>query len=81
MPELTLDELNALLTWMIDAMAFLPFSEEAKPAVDKLIAYQQKLKEQEENKKNASTLEAWAEGMWGRAMWSDKNIAEFGELL
>lgn len=76
MPELTLDELNALLTWMIDAMAFLPFNEEAKPAVDKLIAYQQKLKEKEENKKNTATLEAW-----GRAMWSDKNIAEFGSLL
>jgi len=71
MPELTPDELSALFAWIVDAQAFLPLSEAAKPAVDKLIAYQQELKK----KQAPASADGYAE------MWSDKNIAEFGNLL
>lgn len=47
MPELTFDELSDLFAWMVDAQEFLYMrSELARGAVDKLIAYQQTLKEQ-----------------------------------
>ena len=45
MPELTSDELSALFAWIVDAQSFLPLSEGAKAVVDKLIAHQEKLKE------------------------------------
>jgi hypothetical protein len=46
MPELTLDDLSALFAWIVDAQGFLPLSEGAKSAVDKLIEQQEQLKEQ-----------------------------------
>ena len=46
MPELTLDDLSALFAWIVDAQEFLPLSEQAKGATDKLIAQQTQLKRQ-----------------------------------
>ena len=45
MPELTLTDLSALFAWIVNAQEFVPLNEAAKPAVDKLIAYQQVLKQ------------------------------------
>lgn len=82
MPELTPDELSALFAWIVDAQAFLPLSEAAKPTVDKLVAYQETLKQKEEV---PITLPPPRpddyRDYYGNAMWSDENIAEFGELL
>lgn len=47
MPELTIEELSVLFAWIVDAQAFLPLSEAAKLTVDKLIVYQEKLKEKQ----------------------------------
>lgn len=47
MPELTNDELSALFAWIVDAQSFIPLSDSAKTAVDKLIEYQQELLKKE----------------------------------
>lgn len=46
MEELTQDDLSALFAWIVDAQEFLPLSDGAKMAIDKLIEIQRRKQEE-----------------------------------